>query len=201
METVSYRLRPTGSTIRVGTADKPTYRVERWTNRLASGPLAPDGFALSGVVANDVTSFVVRAFDTRGNRVTWAGTSGGYGRPSSTNPSNDPVRFEIEIESGARGPARRAGDQVATTEQNVVRAAQSIRPVNAGATGSSTVDGSAAASRTHPASARRAAAAGAAPGAAAENAVALAASPLAAEAADDQLPVPASGPTAEADSS
>ena len=151
LKAVSYRLQPTGNTVRVGTVDRPTYRVERWTNQVASpSTTAPDDFTLAGVMATDVVSFIVRAFDDDGDPVTWAGTSAGYGRPGATSSSDDPVRFEIEIETAARGPEQRAGDQAATSQQNLVSLSQSIRPVNVGASGSSTVPGPSATGRNIP---------------------------------------------------
>lgn len=149
IKAVSYRLQPTGNTVRVGTVDRPTYRVERWTNQVA-GTTAPDDFTLAGVMATDVVSFVIRAFDKDEQPVTWASTSAGYGRPSSTSSSDDPVRFEIEIETAARGPEQRTGDQAATSQQNLVSLSQSIRPVNVGASGSSTVTGPTAPPRELP---------------------------------------------------
>ncbi|MEL6616627.1 MAG: hypothetical protein AAFQ43_12870 [Bacteroidota bacterium] len=151
IKAVSYRLQATGNTVRVGTVDRPTYRVERWANQVASGTTAaPDDFTLAGVMATDVVSFVIRAFNSDGNQVTWASTSAGYGRPSSTSSSNDPVRYEIEIETAASGPDRRASDQASTSQQNLVSVSQSIRPVNVGARGSSTVPGPPADSRNIP---------------------------------------------------
>ena len=154
MVAVSYRLVATGETVRVGQAVRPTYRIERWTNAAtpdASGtPTAAADFTRVGPVATDVVSFVVRAYDEGGALVTWAGSGAGYGRPGSTSSSDDPVRFEIEVESASVGPERLAGDQTATTEGNLVRLAKSVRPVNVGAEGSSTVGGTAAAARNIP---------------------------------------------------
>ncbi|OZC02877.1 hypothetical protein, partial [Rubricoccus marinus] len=142
LKAVSYVLRETGDSVRVGTSKRATYRVERWTNQVdPATSSAPAGFTFAGVMAVDVVTFVVRAYDRNNALRTWAGTSGGYGRPGSTWSANDPVRYEIEIETAAKAPDMRAGDQKSTSQQNLVRVAHSIRPVNSGATGSSTVTG------------------------------------------------------------
>ncbi len=151
IKTVSYVLKPTGDAIRVGTVDRPTFDVERWSNELdPSTGAAPGTFSLSGLMATDVVGFVVRAYNRSNEQITRAGTSAGYGRPHATNQYNDPVRFEVEIETAARGPEFRAADQRSTSDQNLVRVAHSIRPVNVGATGSSTVAGPAASARDIP---------------------------------------------------
>ena len=135
---VSYRLQPTGETRRVGTASRPLYTIERWTNQATTLGTVPDDFTLEGVVATDVVGWTVRAFDPSETRTTWASTDPGYGRPDSTSAGTDPTRFEISIESAAEGPRQLTGDQDSRSLQNLARVEQSIRPVNAGATGSST---------------------------------------------------------------
>ncbi|MEM1056800.1 MAG: hypothetical protein AAGI52_14855 [Bacteroidota bacterium] len=136
LASVSYVLVPTGETVRVGTALRNTYDLERWSNRLpASGP-APNDYTREGIVATDLVTFRVRAFDKDGSRVTWAGTNGGYARPGATASALDPVRFEIEVEGATEGPRQLTGDQLATSEQTLARVAHSIRPINASATGS-----------------------------------------------------------------
>lgn len=142
LASVSYRLVPTGESIRVGTALRLSYNLERWANRVDPTSGAPqDDYVLEGLAATGIVGFTVRAFDKDGNRVTWASTSAGYGRPGSTWSGRDPVRFEVEVEGAAEGPRQLAGDQLATSEQTLVRVAHSVRPMNSGASGSSVVPG------------------------------------------------------------
>ena len=135
---VSYRLVPTGETVRVGAADRPTYRVERWENRSPAAVVGPDAYTLSGVIAENVTSFRVRALNSSGTPVAWAGTAAGWGRSGSewgTSASNDPVQYSIEIEGATALPAQVASDQASTSSANLVRKAFTVRPVSRGASG------------------------------------------------------------------
>ena len=151
MVAVSYRLVPTGETIRVGETLRPAYDIERWTNAVASGgTTAPAGFTRAGVVATDVVSFLVRPYDASGTLVTWSGTDAGYGRDGATGTNRDPVRYDIAIEGATRGPERKAGDQRAVSTSNLVRFQKSVRPVNAGARGDTPVTGSGATMRVVP---------------------------------------------------
>lgn len=144
---VSYRLVATGETVRVGDADRPTYRVERYEDRIGGG----GAFALTGVVAENVVSFRARAFDAAGAPVTRAGTSGGYGRSGwNTSRDDDPVRFELELETATPLPARVSQDQASTTHANLSRRTRSIRLANANATGPGTTGVSAVTARDVP---------------------------------------------------
>lgn len=138
VSSVSYVLVPTGQTIRVGRALRNAFNIERWTNRADATGVVPDTYTREGLVATNIVGFKVRAYDKDGDRVTWASTSAGYGRPGATSRDNDPVRFEIEVEGAAEGPRQLSGDQLATSELGLSRVSHSIRPVNSGATGSGT---------------------------------------------------------------
>ena len=114
---VTYEMEPTGETVRVGTSQRPTYRMTRTEYTRADGMRETGG-------AVGLIDFDAILLNPDGSEVSEATTVG-------TTPSQ--VRLSATL--AASGSVRRTGDQRAQSSQNATRRATTVRVIGAGAQG------------------------------------------------------------------
>ena len=115
---VVYHVTPTGHSIDVDGTDRPTYRARRYVYRRGDAAPAESGGS-ADLVDFDVTLFRAGVPDT-----------------VNTDVAEIPSRVHVAVVAATALPARRAGDQAATTTAAVTRHARTVYVANAAAGGS-----------------------------------------------------------------
>ncbi len=112
---VTYRMTPTGETVRVGASLRPTYRIVRFAYTRAGGQVETGGAV--GVL--DFDAFLVRD----------------DGSEQTDEQTVDPVPAQVRVAVMTAAPAqsRRTRDQAATRTQNATRRSVTARVISAAA--------------------------------------------------------------------
>ena len=115
---VVYHVTPTGETVPVGDAARPTYRAQRYVYRRGDAAATPSGG--SGTLVD----FDVALFEPGGRRDT-----------ANAQVRYTPPRVHVAVVAAAPLPDRRTHDEAGATPSSASRHARTVRVTNAGATG------------------------------------------------------------------